>query len=319
MKALKPTPLELFFSSADSTDPRMGQMARPGQVAEVAAQHWYLLGYPDDEGIRLNHGRPGASLAPNVIRHHLYRMTPDLLQPHAQPIHDLGNLPLDLPLAERHKWAGELAALVFKKGGRWLALGGGHDYGYADGLGFLSHFQQTDVRPLLINFDSHLDVRPIDKGFNSGTPFRRLLEEFSNFDLIEIGMQSQCNAKAHLEWLKARGGHILTLNDILKSESSPRASIQKFLLPHCNANRPTWISFDMDAFASAYAPGCSQSWATGLTPNDVLPTLDFICEKNQVYGLGVYETSPPFDVDDRTSRLAALLIHRLIHASRPLI
>src|SRR6516162_11827277 len=35
-----------------------------------------ILGFPQDEGVRRNHGRPGAAQAPDEIRSRLYRLTP---------------------------------------------------------------------------------------------------------------------------------------------------------------------------------------------------------------------------------------------------
>ncbi len=62
-----------------------------------------------------------------------------------------------------------------KAGRIWISLGGGHDYGYGDGAGFIEgHLIAGQRRPLILNFDAHLDVRPIDRGFTSGTPFFRI-------------------------------------------------------------------------------------------------------------------------------------------------
>ena len=303
---------KLFYSRQDPLDPRLGDLVKVGTTKEVHQNSWFIFGYPDDEGIRLNGGRPGAKLAPEAIRRALYRMTPHFTHLNQSPIYDLGNLDIEqLSLNQRHQCGRELAQDILQKNGRWLALGGGHDYAYCDIWGFLT--TQQGHRPLVINFDSHLDVRPTQDSANSGTAFRRLIDEFKSFDLVEIGVQAQCNAQAHLQWFQEHGGHLLSLDQIVKSSSSPQETICKFLTPHLTPRRPTFVSVDLDAFSSAYAPGCSQSWATGLNPNDALAVFDFISTRAQVHGIGLYEVSPPLDHDDQTSRLAALIAHRFIY------
>ncbi len=67
-----------------------------------------ILGFPDDEGIALNGGRPGAQNAPREIRTYLYKMTPHLESTSLPKILDLGDISdkeKDLPA--RHEKARE--------------------------------------------------------------------------------------------------------------------------------------------------------------------------------------------------------------------
>ncbi|MEK7355711.1 MAG: arginase family protein, partial [Bdellovibrionota bacterium] len=66
---------------------------------------------------------------------------------------------------------------------------------------------------------------------------------------------------------------------------------------------------------SAVAPGCSQSWATGLMPREFFATFELIVTRLDVRALGLYEVSPPLDQDDRTSKLAAQIAHHYIFAT----
>src|SRR5262249_40235998 len=59
-------------------DPRLGECVefwREG-TPELRPGRPILLGFPQDEGVRRNRGRPGAAAAPAAIRHWLYRLTP---------------------------------------------------------------------------------------------------------------------------------------------------------------------------------------------------------------------------------------------------
>lgn len=226
-----------------------------------------------------------------------------------------------MDLGLRHDTARDTVAEVLDAGAKLVTLGGGHDYGYADGAGFMKWLGQRKpgVRPLIVNFDAHLDVRPVDhRGLNSGTPFYRLLTAHPDIDFLEIGIQSQCNSRQHLKWVEERGAKCLSLEDFWISQESLVPNLIKLAESWLIRSRPCWISCDMDVFSSAYAPGCSQSWPTGLDPKAFFESMDFLMARMDVKMLSLYEVSPPLDVDGRTSRLAAQIAHRFaFSAARP--
>ena len=77
--------------------------------------------------------------------------------------------------------------------------------------------------------------------------------------------------------------------------------------------RPTYLSVDIDGFSNAYAMGCSQSWSTGFSPQGFFPLLQVLMSNLDVQVLGIYEVSPPLDLDDRTSKLAAQILYAFAH------
>lgn len=292
----------LKFSKDDPRDPRLGE-----RISDISPS-MHILGYPDDEGIQLNGGRPGARLAPDQIRYFLYKMTLPLNEPSTSVyLNDLGNLKITSALEERHENVRLQIKKLCQENKYWISLGGGHDYGYSDSTGFLDAFADS-YECVVINLDAHLDVRPTNNGFNSGTPFYRMLTEYQNkVHFIELGVQPHCNSFHHYEWAKNKGSQIYTLEQaqgnilsILKMELSKYTKKKIFL------------SIDMDAFSSYEAPGCSQSWPTGLHTQEVLNSLQYLVQNEDVQGLGVYETSPPLDFDHHTSKLAALIIYNYI-------
>lgn len=322
---LRPAPDELFFDRKDPSDPRLGTLVKSDNEAftssspasnldaNLGGANLYLLGYPDDEGIQINGGRPGASEAPNKIRQYLYKMTPPLER--ALPsFFDLGNITTSAPLADRHEQSAQLIHSLLDQEHRIITLGGGHDYGYPDGAGFLRHHRakNNQLRPLVINFDAHLDVRPTDRGLSSGTPFFRLLNEFEDFDFIEIGIQPQCNSQIHLQWATSKGAKILRHDHFLLSGRSFVEYALEQISTWIFKSRPTFVSIDIDAFSSAYAMGCSQSWPSGLTPMEFKPLFEVLLSRLNVQVLGIYEVSPPLDLDDRTSKLAAEIIFQYL-------
>lgn len=239
-------------------------------------------------------------------------MTPSRHWPRQSFIEDCGNFfPQSDRLEKRHATCRKKAEELFQSSSDFLlTLGGGHDYGYPDGAAFLS--QNFSQKPVIINFDAHLDVRPVDRGLTSGTPFRRLIEEFPNaFDLLEIGLQPQCNSPFHWEWALAQGVKTVPLAEIRAVEGRHvLQSILQKLVPE--PGRPLWLSLDIDAFSSREAPGCSASWPSGLNAEEVTELWPWLFEHFQIRGLGIYEVSPPLDVDSKTTKLAALMAYNTL-------
>lgn len=334
-----PIDSSLLFTRNDSSDPRLGDLGRLlpeldtadklaatlEEAAKTSAQskRFVLAGYPDDEGIKVNGGRPGAAHAPLSVRKPFYKMTPSLLNMKSgaplPTIWDLGDLRAKGSLSERHETATRYARAALDNDAVWLSIGGGHDYGFPDTDAFASWCKANGkVRPLVLNFDAHLDVRPLDKGLSSGTPFYRLLEKHPDVDFAEIGIQAHCNSFKHLEWVLAKGARVVMQEEAEASGESWSSFVVKGLSDWITRRRPVFLSIDIDGFTSMAAPGCSQSWATGFTPNDFFELFDLLLRRLDVRGVGVYEVSPPLDQDDRTSKLAAQILHRTIFASSAL-
>ena len=74
-----------------------------------------------------------------------------------------------------------------------------------------------------------------------------------------------------------------------------------------------YTTIDLDGFSSAYAPGVSASSPMGFSPDIVLKSLKIILESGKLLGLDVVELNPNYDVDDQTAKLAASLVHYVIH------
>lgn len=355
---------EVYDRQFSATDPRIGDfvsgshglsraakaLVSSANAAQTLGPRWAAVGHPDDDGIAIGNGRRGAAGGPNAIRKHLYKMTPHLLmstdrlgslnpvlasasRAHADAlgfqVADFGNLDLKkFDLAGRHREAIAQQTLLYADGFKILALGGGHDYGYADGAAFLNSCGVSPaaasknssngggLKPLVVNIDAHLDVRPSENGLSSGTPFYRLLSEYGpqNFELLEIGVQSQCNSKEHLSWAIERGVGVLSYDDILMS-GLPQGNVMiQFLIDKLiSKKRPVFLSVDMDAFEAPFGAGCSAPATVGLKPDEFLKFLATLTARTNVCGIGLYEAAPSLDRDDMTSRFAARIAFEALY------
>ncbi len=309
----KKTNEKLFFKSTKFNDERIGERVKSFTLEELEniskeKLKFIIAGYADDEGIRNNSGRLGAHLAPMKIREHFYKMTPPSFIDFE--IADIGDLDPSLcELSSRHEKVVEISTKAYRRDCRWIALGGGHDYAYADVSAFIN---SCDERPLIFNFDAHLDVRSTDKGINSGTPFYRILEEYKDIDLVQIGIQSQCNSIDHFKYCQDHKVYVLNYDDLRISGESLSNFCIKRLSHLLTKRRKCFLSVDIDGFSNAFAPGCSQSFATGLQPDEFFQLTSILNRRLDIRGLGIYECSPPLDRDDHTAKLAALIMHKFI-------
>ncbi len=297
---------KLFFSKNDADDPRLGELAK----SSLDGVEVVILGYPDDEGIEKNGGRRGAAEGPVHIRQALYKTTPHARRK-TKTFADAGDLKISGELKSRHETARGFVRDLLKKKTQVLSLGGGNDYAYADGMAFLDVC--AGEKPLIINVDAHLDVRDMGRGINSGTPFFRLLESEFKFDFVELGIQGQCNARAHWDYVEKKGGQIISHDEILDSGRSLLDFTVAALGEKLLRKRPAFLAIDIDAFAWPYAAGSSAAWPIGLQPQDFWPLFQLFMKRLDVRVLGIYEVSPPLESAGGTVKLAAQLAHGFLH------
>jgi formiminoglutamase len=65
------------------------------------------------------------------------------------------------------------------------------------------------------------------------------------------------------------------------------------------------LSLDMDALASAFAPGVSAPASDGFQPADVFRVIERISALPRCRLVEIVEVNPTVDIDERTARLAA--------------
>src|SRR5262245_23827612 len=164
-------------------DPRLGEVVEhwQGDLRALQPGRPVIVGFPQDEGVRRNYGRPGAALAPQEIRRYLYRLTPwdgmhgtDLT---INPPLDVGDIHIDGALEDSQHSLAIVIGHLLEAGTIPIILGGGHETAYGHFLGY----RMAQKSPGIINLDAHLDVRPLIQGrAHSGSPFRQALEYAPN-------------------------------------------------------------------------------------------------------------------------------------------
>ncbi len=265
-----------------------------------------IIGLACDEGVRRNLGRVGAALAPAKIR--------QLLAPIAchtdQYIVDLGDVRCyrgDLETA--HEWFTEFTARLVGDGSFTVGIGGGHDLSYAHFCGITKGLG-TASKTLIINLDAHLDLRPLKKYRNSGTPFNQILTEFgSQVTYLVLGVQQASNSPRLFGLAKDFDVNYLDHMDY----TLPKWEIvAEWLQPFLETHDHVYLTVDMDGFASPFAPGVSAPSPMGFEPHIVLETLRLVKSSGKLVAFDVVETNPNYDIDNHTSRLAARVIDWIV-------
>lgn len=309
---LLPARFELFYRRPDPTDPRLGQVVErsvksnvyPQDLADFAAT---LVGFPDDQGIALNKGRTGAALGPDKIREHLYKLTPGSDGALAKiRVCDVGNVSILPNIEESHRRAAAALGAALAAGAVPISLGGGNDYAYAEADALCAHVP-AKKKIGIINVDAHLDVRNLNFGITSGTPYYRVLRDHGRRiprgAFVEFGTQPAKNAGDHAKFVREHGGSVLTLAQT--RQPGVAANFKKVLRAAAKKCHAVMVSLDMDAVRQADAPGVSAPSPDGLSAAELLAIARVAGAEKRVAMFSIYEVSPPHDRDDQTARLAA--------------
>lgn len=288
-----------------SDDPRIADLLGR-KLAAGAPPRVALVGFPTDEGVRRNGGRPGAAAAPAEIRRWLGRMVPDARAGQAfvdliEQTRDLGDLPVG-ELARDQERLGTLVAEQLAAGAFVIVLGGGHETAYGHFLGYVRAERPVSI----INWDAHTDVRPLrNEQGHSGSPFRQALEHPSGLcrGYQVAGLLPQSAAAAHLAFVAERGGRA-----IWRDELTP-AAIGKL---YDQAAGPTLVTFDIDAVDQSQAPGASAPAAGGMNSDLWLAAAYQAGQCAHVTSCDVVEVNPNYDRDGQTARLAALTVWQVL-------
>jgi formiminoglutamase len=295
---------------AMTDDLRLGELMGRG-LAAGSVPAVVLIGFPSDEGVRRNGGRPGAAGGPAAIRAALGRLTPDARAPGAftalvERTRDAGDVAVTGELERDQAALADAVAPHLDAGSLVVVLGGGHETTYGHFLGYRRE------SPELLNWDAHPDVRPLREGRgHSGSPFRQALEHPSRpaRRYTVAGLAPQATAAAHLAYARTRG------RAVLRDDVTPTVVRELYAL----LEAPALVSFDLDAIDAAAMPGVSAPSPGGLPLTLVLEAAYLAGRTPAVRSCDVVELAPGLDPSGISARAAALVVWEILRgaATRP--
>jgi formiminoglutamase len=297
----------LFYAGYDSNDPRMGQIVTYADEDYLNADI-VIVGCPQDEGVTRNGGRAGAAAAPAAVRRQFYKLSTMNIK---KRIFDLGDVRIGASLEITHDTQQAVITQLLRDGKRVIIVGGGNDISYPDGCAMADVFGPEWW--IGVNVDSHLDVR-IAEQRNSGTPYRQLLEggHLLPTYFYVVGFQSHFCSPVYYEFIRNLSVHRISL-ELLRSRSEPdielKEQIREKFIGH-SSSLNTFFGFDMDAVRMSDAPGTSAPSPLGLTASEFIQLVKYAASLANTKVIEFTEVNPEFDIDDRTTRLVAIGMHR---------
>ncbi len=314
---LNPIPTDLLFKGRPG-DPRLGEWVEC--VSEVPEDDdgrplVALYGCPDDTGVTINRGRPGAKDGPNSIRTFLYKMAlpMDLEIEKKIRLIDLGNIKVESKITDTHANAEKIAQLISSRGGTLIALGGGHDFAAPNVIGWAKG--QSNSLKGLLNVDPHLDFRPLEnKEPHSGSPFRQILESklVAGKHFVEFGARSNRNARDHFNACKKTGTKILSLDQIRGSALSSQKLFQRELSLLSKKVKHLALTIDMDSCSEG--EGTSAAPVIGFSAQELYAFVGFAGTLKNLSYFEVAEVAPGLDPKLRTPRIGAELVFSFLYS-----
>lgn len=252
-----------------------------------------LLGLPDDLGVRLNNGRPGAKDGPTAFRAALARY--GVAEPFGwewPAVYDAGDVTpapgdTEAALFDTHVRITAATRALVAQGLFPIAIGGGHDLTLPFVRGVIEYWKSKALTlEAGVYFDAHLDVR---ETAGSGMPFRRLIEDCGIKHLTIHGMDPYANSRDHARWFLTHGG-------VDGAEAAPE--------PHTG---PKFVSIDLDVLDASAAPGVSAINPNGWTLDRLTTAVRTLAADQAVRCMDIMEFNPAHDESGRTARVAAHL------------
>jgi agmatinase len=261
-----------------------------------------IAGVPFDLGTT---NRSGARFGPSAIRQ-ASRMLVDGDHPHwrVDPatlgVADIGDFSIALGNIAESLFLIEQQAAAFR---HLIVLGGDHTIT----LPLLRAAAKRRGGPLaLVHFDAHVDTWPDNFGqrYAHGSVFFHAIEErlINPQHTVQIGIRSPVAKEVH-DWTVAKGVTIITALDV--HEFGPTVVAERILA--IVADRPTYLSLDVDVLDPAFAPGTGTPEVGGLATWQMqailrrLPQVDFV-------GMDMVEVAPSYDVAEITALAGSTMV-----------
>ena len=302
---IEPPSEKLFFRSDDRNDPRLGEIVPQVKYEDADI---VIVGCPQDEGVKRNGGREGAALAPDLIREQFYKLTPFGI---TARVCDLGNTKIADSLEQTHDAHTANVKQILEDGKKAIVLGGGNDVSYPDGRAVSEVYGAENW--IAINVDAHFDVR-VSEQRNSGTPYRQLLDEklIRPDYFYEAAYQPQLASPIYFRYLQNLGVNLISLEQLRSRETADteiRELMRQKFINH-SSSLSTFFGFDLDAVRASDAPGVSAPSPIGLRAGEFLNLVTFAAKLVNTRVIEFTEVNPKFDIDDRTTKLVAVAMHR---------
>ncbi|WP_129358364.1 formimidoylglutamase [Rothia uropygioeca] len=275
-----------------------------------------FLGFSSDEGVERNKGRRGAAEGPAALRGALGGLA---LSDRDAGIRawDAGTVAVtDERMEEGQARLGAAVSALLDAGHLPVVLGGGHEIAFGTYLGIAQSAVRQDKKLGVLNLDAHFDLRP-DPVPSSGTPFRQMLEAEeaaeTEMQYTVIGISQPSNTQVLFDTAQKYGVTYMLDEDC---SAADREKVRAFVTDFLDEVDLVYLTIDLDGLPASTAPGVSAPAAYGVPLDIVQLVCDLVATSGKLAVCDVAELNPQYDVDSRTARTAARLVHRIATTSQ---
>ncbi|MEJ8767376.1 MULTISPECIES: agmatinase [unclassified Oceanobacillus] len=269
-----------------------------------------IVGLPFDTAASY---RSGARFGPSGIREISMLLRPSNAYHKINPfdhcsVIDYGDLPL-IPghIHDTYQIIKENYSFLAKNNVIPIGLGGDHSLTLGELRGLADHYGPIS----LVHFDAHGDTwdNYWGKKYTHGTPFKRALEEnvIDPNSSIQIGLRGTVYDPGDVDEAKNMGFEVITMDELRQiSAEQLKGRIAKRV-----GDNPVFLTFDIDFFDPAYAPGTGTPEPGGATSYEGLNYVRNLPNLNYV-GFDVVEVLPALDSSEITAQLGAAIVYEFI-------
>jgi arginase len=252
-----------------------------------------LLGIPFDENSSYLRG---TAQGPPRIVEALYSYSSNLWTENGADLEgkvlDAGSLQLPSVTAEAFALSERGVAEQLRRDARLIMLGGDHSITYPVIRAFAAKFPDLEI----MHFDAHPDLYNELAGnrYSHACPFARVMEEKLARRMVQAGIRTMNGHQR--EQAQRFGVEVLEMKDLVH-------------WPKLEFSGPIYISFDIDVFDPAFAPGVSHWEPGGLSVRQAVDALQSL--QARIVGADVVEYNPARDASGRTAMVCAKVVKEI--------
>jgi agmatinase len=207
-------------------------------------------------------------------------------------VRDAGSLQLPSGTPEAFAAIERGVAEHLRQDARLFVLGGDHSITYPVIKVFAAKFPNLEI----MHFDAHPDLYDELDGnrFSHACPFARVMEDRLARRMVQAGIRTMSGHQR--EQARRFGVESLEMKDLAH-------------WPKLEFSGPVYISFDIDVFDPAFAPGVSHWEPGGMSVRQALDVLQSLW--GRIIGADVVEYNPARDASGRTAMVCAKMVKEI--------